>query len=233
MKTSRNPLVSVVIPVRDGEAFVAAAIDSVCRQSLDDIEVIVVDDGSTDGSFAVAAGHSDGRVRAVRQPASGAAAARNHGARLARGEWLAFLDADDLWVPEKLRLQLEAFAATPSATMAFGHVQEGLSPEFAAAGAQRAIPRLLPGYSVNTLLLRTRDFAATGGFDERLMTGEFADWYDRGRTAGFEPLLLPDTLSLRRIHAGNLHRRRRADSQGYPAMLKAMLDRRRRLGSAA
>lgn len=233
MKTSQDPLVSVVIPVRDGEAFVTAAIDSVCGQSIDNIEVIVVDDGSTDGSFAVAASHPDGRTRAVRQAAYGAAAARNHGARLARGEWLAFLDADDLWVPEKLRLQFQALAATPAATMAFGNVQEFLSPEFAAAGAGQAIPRLLPGYSVVTLLLRRRDFAATGGFDERLMTGEFADWYDRGRTAGFEPLLLPDTLTLRRIHAANLHRRRRADSQGYPAMLKAMLDRRRRSADAA
>jgi glycosyltransferase involved in cell wall biosynthesis len=233
MKTSHYPLVSVVIPVRDGEAFVTAAIESVCRQSIDDIEVIVVDDGSTDASFAVAAGHPDARTRAVRQAASGASAARNHGARLARGEWLAFLDADDLWVPEKLSLQLEAVSTTPAATMAFGHVQEFISPEFAVAGTQQAIPRLLPGYSVVTLLLRRRDFAATGGFDERLMTGEFADWYDRGRTAGFEPLLLSDTLALRRIHAGNLHRRRRADSQGYPAMLKAMLDRRRRSADAA
>jgi glycosyltransferase involved in cell wall biosynthesis len=229
----RDPLVSIVIPVRDGGGFLAAAIASVCGQSVDDLEVIVVDDGSTDGSFDVAASHPDGRTRAVRQAATGAAAARNHGARLARGEWLAFLDADDLWVPDKLRLQLKAVGQSPAATMAFGHVQEFLSPEFAATGEHQAIPRLLPGYSVVTLLLRRRDFAATGGFDERLMTGEFADWYDRGRTAGFEPLLLPDTLALRRIHAGNLHRRRRADSQGYPAMLKAMLDRRRRSADAA
>jgi glycosyltransferase involved in cell wall biosynthesis len=233
MRFTTDPLVSVVIPVRDGAAFVAAAIDSVCGQSLGDLEVIVVDDGSTDASFAIAAGHPDGRIRAVRQAATGAAAARNHGARLARGEWLAFLDADDLWVAEKLRLQLAALEQTRSATMAFGHVQEFLSPEFATAGAERAIPRLLPGYSVVTLLLRRRDFVVAGDFDERLMTGEFADWYDRGRTAGLEPLLLPDTLTLRRIHAGNLHRRRRADSQGYPAMLKAMLDRRRGSGSAA
>lgn len=233
MASVRDPLVSVVIPVRDGEAFITAAIDSVCGQSLDDLEVIVVDDGSTDGSFTIAAGHPDERTRAVRQPATGAAAARNHGARLARGEWLAFLDADDLWVPNKLRLQMDALQQTSTATMVFGHVQEFLSPEFADTGAQQAIPRLLPGYSVVTLLLRRRAFSATGGFDERLMTGEFVDWYDRARASGLEPLLLPDVLTLRRIHAANLHRRRRADSQGYPAVLKAMLDRRRRLGNAA
>jgi glycosyltransferase involved in cell wall biosynthesis len=233
MLPSSDPLVSVVIPVRDGEAFVADAIDSVCGQTIDDLEVIVVDDGSTDNSFAIAASHVDGRTRAVRQAATGAAAARNHGARLARGEWLAFLDADDLWMPDKLRLQMQVLEQAPSATMVFGHVQEFLSPEFAATGGQLAIPRLLPGYSVVTLLVRRRDFAATGDFDERLMTGEFADWYDRARAAGLEPMLLPDTLTRRRIHAGNLHRRRRADSQGYPAMLKAILDRRRRSGDAA
>jgi len=227
MAVETSPRVSVVVPVHDGERHLTAAIDSICSQSFSDLEVIVVDDGSSDGSFDLAARHPDQRVRAFRRPHAGAGAARNHGARMARGHLLAFLDADDLWEAHKLELQLAAWGSSPPPTMVFGYVQEFISPEFEVQGSAMAIPRLLPGYSVVTLLMPRDAFLATGGFDERLETAEFVEWYDRGQAAGLGSLMLPDVVARRRIHAHNVHRRRRPTAQGYPAVLKAMLDRRR------
>src|SRR5690349_2600271 len=96
------PLVSVVIPVFDGEAYLAAAIESALAKTYARVEVIVVDDGSTDGSASVAARYD---VRLVRQSNRGVSAACNAGVEAARGELIAFLDADDLWPPERLEIQ--------------------------------------------------------------------------------------------------------------------------------
>jgi glycosyltransferase involved in cell wall biosynthesis len=227
MATETTPQVSVVVPVHDGEQHLTAAIDSICSQSVADLEVIVVDDGSSDSSFDLATRHPDQRVRAFRRPHAGAGAARNHGVQMARGHLLSFLDADDLWVANKLELQLAASRQAAAPTMVFGYVQEFISAEFEAEGQSMAIPRLLPGYSVGTLLLPREAFLATGGFDERLETAEFVEWYDRVQAAGLGSLMLPDVVTRRRIHAHNVHRRRRPTTQGYTAVLKAILDRRR------
>lgn len=98
-------LVSVIIPAHNAGPFVGDTISSALEQSWPDVEVIVVNDGSTDGTAAVLASFA-GRIRVIDQCHSGVAVARNRGAAAARGTWLAFLDADDLWLPHKLEVQL-------------------------------------------------------------------------------------------------------------------------------
>src|SRR5438128_3816698 len=105
------PKVSVIIPVYNACKFIAQTLTCVYQQSFQDFEVVIVDDGSTDDSLEVVEKVSREYSRAtsiIRQRNQGAPAARNRGAQMAGGELLAFLDADDLWYPEKLRLQVEA-----------------------------------------------------------------------------------------------------------------------------
>ena len=114
------PLVSVVIPAYDRATTIVAAIESVLRQTWTDFELLVVDDGSTDGTAAAAATVADPRLRVVRLAANrGAAGARNAGAAQARGRWVAFQDSDDEWLPEKLARQLARLAARPEAVAAY------------------------------------------------------------------------------------------------------------------
>jgi glycosyltransferase involved in cell wall biosynthesis len=102
------PGVSVVIPAYNAERYLAATLESVLAQTYQDFEVIVVDDGSTDGTAELARGFGP-PVRVVQQPNSGPSAARNRGVREARSDLVAFIDADDLWMPEKLELQVPRF----------------------------------------------------------------------------------------------------------------------------
>ncbi len=106
------PLISVIIPVYNGEQFLAAALDSVFAQSFQDFEVVVINDGSTDGTERVLAAYAD-RIREVRQENRGLAASRGRGVALAQGTWVAFLDADDIWLPHKLARQAEAARQHP------------------------------------------------------------------------------------------------------------------------
>ncbi len=100
-----TPKVSIVIPVYNGEAYIQAALDSVFAQTFGDYEIIVVDDGSTDATMAILEAYGD-RLQIVRQKNGGHASARNAATKIARGEWIAMLDADDLWHPQKLEQQL-------------------------------------------------------------------------------------------------------------------------------
>jgi len=110
--------VSVIIPAYNAESTIAATVDSVLGQTFSDFEIICVDDGSTDRTKAILAGYSD-RVRVVDQPNSGPAAARNHGARVSSGKYLAFLDADDIWLPNMLERTVAAFDADPSLALVY------------------------------------------------------------------------------------------------------------------
>src|SRR5437867_3944003 len=97
--------VSVIIPVRDGTAYIASAIESVLAQTRPAGEVLVIDDGSKDETAGIVSRFSSRGIRLIQQPARGAAAARNAGVKVARHELLAFLDADDLWTFTKLEQQ--------------------------------------------------------------------------------------------------------------------------------
>jgi Glycosyl transferase family 2 len=109
-----GPLVSVVLPVHDGERYLAAAIDSILRQTHAHLELIVIDDGSGDGSAAVAASYADPRLRLVRNERNlGLVATLNRGIELARGEFIARMDADDVAAPERLALQVRRMIEDP------------------------------------------------------------------------------------------------------------------------
>jgi glycosyltransferase involved in cell wall biosynthesis len=180
---SRIPEVTVVIPTRNRAPLLGGALSSALAQEEVDIEVIVVDDGSTDDTQARLAAIGDPRLHLLRHEASqGVARARNAALALAGGEWVAFLDDDDLWAPRKLRWQLDA-AAAAGASFAYGAAivvddRKGVRQEVPAppAGtiARDVLARnVIPGGCSNAIA-RAEVARAVGGFDESLAM--LADW---------------------------------------------------------
>ena len=173
----RGPAVSVVLPTWNRMRWLPDAVASVRAQTFADLELVVVDDASTDGTPGYLASLGDPRVRVVRLARrSGPARARNAGAAAARGDLLAFLDSDDLWLPRKLEAQVEATrrAGAGWSYTAWGHADEEGRPLPPRAGAWRplpgriALPLLLgeAGVTIVTVLLRRDLFEALGGFSE-------------------------------------------------------------------
>ena len=111
-------MVSVIIPVYNGERYLAAAIDSVIDQDYPNLDIVIVNDGSTDGSAAIAQSYGSS-LRHHYQENAGLSAAQNKGVALAEGEFISFLDCDDLWLANKTSLQLMAFRSTPELDMVF------------------------------------------------------------------------------------------------------------------
>ena len=142
-----GPLVSVVIPAFNGERLIGRTIESALAQTYSNVEIIVVDDGSTDATQEVVRRFGD-RVRYLRQPNQGGAAARNQGISAARGDWVAFLDQDDLWLPEKLERQAAVFLEEPSTVVCFtrwSHIDDQGKPMTHGSTAER--DRLLDSVS--------------------------------------------------------------------------------------
>jgi glycosyltransferase involved in cell wall biosynthesis len=225
-------LISCIIPVYNGERYLGEAIDSILAQTSRPLEIIVVDDGSTDGTAEVAAGYGD-RLSYVRQNNAGPAAARNLGLNLAQGEFVAFLDADDLWHPEKLRRQMARFQARPELDYCVGYVQNFWIPELQAEAEKyrgHRISEPMPGYVTGTLLARCVVFEMLGLFDPALDHGDSTEWFLRAVERGAMTELLPDLLLYRRLHPNNRSRARAANSrEEYLKLLKSALDRKRAL----
>jgi glycosyltransferase involved in cell wall biosynthesis len=225
-----SPLVSCIVPVFNGERYLAEAIESVLAQPYRPIEVIVVDDGSTDRTAEILASFGD-RIRSLRQPSAGPAAARNLGLRAARGQFIAFQDADDLWHPEKLERQMARFRARPELDLCVTHVRNFWAPELEEErqryqGRRYAEP--LPGYVCVSLLARRSLFDAVGQFDVELQHGDDNDWFLRAFDHGAVRELLPDVLVFRRLHQENMSRQANDEvPEWLLRVVKLTLDRRR------
>jgi glycosyltransferase involved in cell wall biosynthesis len=195
--------------------------------------VLVVDDGSSyDGPQVASRYRSPVRVIAISH--KGHPAARNAGVAAARGDFLGFLDADDLWVPNKLELQLEAFTADPSLDIVFGHMQNFISLEL--TEEERAKIKCnstpLPGLLQGSMLLRRDAFERVGEFPEERKMGDFLDWYGRASLSNLNMRMLTETLVLRRIHLTNFQRTHKHLRRENLLVLKKLLDLRRAAASA-
>lgn len=223
-----SPLISVVIAAYNAERYLAEAVESVLAQTYQPVEIIVVDDGSTDGTLSVAEAYAE-RVRVEAQPHHGVAATLNHGLALAQGAYLSILDADDLWLPTKLVQQAELLAAQPEIDFVFCLAQNFISPEVDAAQAAQWQVNFdpAPAYNKGTMLIRRAAFARVGGFDPTWQIGDFLDWYAKAVEAGLTSAMVPQVLYQRRVHGQNLTLRERAKQSDYIRILKAALDRRR------
>jgi glycosyltransferase involved in cell wall biosynthesis len=225
---ARMSLISVIIPVYNGRSYLAQAIDSALAQTYHRTEVIVIDDGSTDGSGELAKGYGSS-INYLYQENRGISAARNCGVAVAQGEFFAFLDADDVWLADKLQVQAGAFGADAALDIAFGHVKQGYASDLVAAPDQidRSAQQVLPGYLPSAMMVKRQSFFRVGPFDSRWRVGEFADWYLRARDLQLREAMLPQVVAWRRIHQTNNWMRQREARADYVRVLKTSLDRRR------
>jgi glycosyltransferase involved in cell wall biosynthesis len=225
--TDDTPLVSCVVPVYNGEAFIADALESILAQTHRRLEVIVVDDGSTDGTAGILAEFGS-RVSAIRQPNQGPAAARNLGIARASGTFIAFLDADDLWYSDKLTRQLARFRERPELVACFA-AYRNVSGVESADGDPMLDPAAWPvtPFSPCTLLARREVFELVGTFDPTLRRGEDTEWMMRMMLRKVPYESMPEVLLDRRIHRDNLTREQPPTYSNVVDAIKLVLDRRR------
>ena len=197
-----KPLVSVIIPVFNGEIFLEDAIKSVLNQNYDNLECIVVDDGSIDGSAAIAKKHE--RIIYLHQEHKNVAAARNLGIQKASGEYLAFLDADDIWDTNKLETQINYMEENPdidySITKHSLFLAEGLKdfPQWIRANHSE---EETIAYIPSSLIVRKSAFEIVGDFDEGYQISDDSDWFLRARDAGIKLGIVDKNLLHKRVHS--------------------------------
>ena len=200
--------ISCIVPVFNGERFLAEALDSILRQTHPPFETIVIDDGSTDHTADVVRRYGN-RVRYARQENRGPGAARNAGVALSSGDFLSFLDADDLWHEEKLARQLARFDARPELGLSMAWqrpfwVDEMKDEQERLQREDHPFAKDHAGYVCQAMLMRRMTFDRVGPFDERLRVGEDTDWILRAERLGIVREMLTDVLLFRRMHQNNL-----------------------------
>jgi glycosyltransferase involved in cell wall biosynthesis len=207
------PEVSVVIPAYNAERTLGETLQSALSQTLDDLEVIVIDDGSTDSTADVAESAGDQRVRVVRVTNGGVARARNRGIHEARGQFIALLDADDIWRPAKLERQVTLLRARPEVGVCFTaavridadrHPLEG-SPAREYRDYCRALllESVIVSGSCSSGMIRRRLALDVGGFDPSFsQSADWDFWLRLSCMTAFAPI--PETLVLYRTYPGNM-----------------------------
>lgn len=225
------PGISVVIPCFDAARYVADAIRSVRRQrTAPDVitEVILVDDGSTDDSVAVARA-ADPALRVISQANAGISAARNAGVLAARGEWIAFLDADDLWTDGSLAARVGLLTARDDLAGVAGAIEQFVSPDVPhhERDAIRLPPAVMAGRLAGALLLRRELFTTVGLFSSQFEVGETIDWVARVETAGFRIGFVDRVVMRRRVHRNNSVQKSQRLKADYLQVLRATIQARR------
>lgn len=228
------PLISVMIGVYNAEPYLAEAIESVLAQDYEPLELVVVDDGSNDGSAEVA--KSFPQVNYFFQDNAGNGAARNRAVEAATGDLFAFVDADDRFTPGKLTLQKAALDADPALDMVFGHVREFLSPELdeeTRSALRPPAPEPMPWTAPNLMLIRRESFLRVGPFSTTFRVGVTVDWFARASEAGLRYAVLPEVVLERRLHTQNNGLRERGARTQYLDVIRAAMERRRAAGDLA
>ena len=225
-----NSLVSVIIAVKDGARFLAEAVNGVLQQDYRPLEIIVVDDGSTDGTAEVASSFEE--VRYIYQTNQGHAAAMNAGIEAVAGEFLAFLDADDIWEPNKLELQVGYLMEHPAVDYVIARTQNFLEPGARLPASVTKDLSLTDSVllSLGTLVARKAVFEVVGVFDVTYKHAKDVDWFIRAREAGLRMAILPDILLRRRLHGSNRSFSQQSRKLEFMRAVKSSIERGRAAG---
>jgi glycosyltransferase involved in cell wall biosynthesis len=226
-----TPRVSVIIPVFNGERFLGEAITSVLDQDHRPIEIVVVDDGSSDASAEIATAFD--HVVLLRQRNGGPAAARNAGVDRSSGELITFLDADDLMTRERLTSQVRHLRAHPEVGCVLMNQEVVLEPGMSLPGWVTPFdePDEVVAGLIITAMIRRETFLAVGGFDASYRLCEDVDLMFRIREAGVEMAFLPTVGVLRRIHPGNVSHQVEAMRDALTRVVRERLERIRAVTS--
>jgi glycosyltransferase involved in cell wall biosynthesis len=192
----RTPLVSVITCVRNGEAYLQEALDSIANQDVPDLESIIIDDGSTDGTVAIAAAHRL-KPTIISQGPLGLSLAQNNGFRRARGTYLSCLDCDDIWPPGRLAAMIAPLESDPSIDAVHG-------PVVNTDATLRPINPPVPAKLFGAMLMRRERALAIGDIRADVLHAAGLDWISRTSAAGWRYHCLTEVVLLRRIHGNNL-----------------------------
>ena len=219
--------VTVIVPVFNGEDFIEEALQTVLQQDDVPLQIMVVDDGSTDSTKEKVLAHGRS-VTYIRQENRGPAAARNAGIARATTDLIAFLDSDDLWPPGRLEVMLDQFAKEPGVEVVLGQTRTVSLPGSGRIAPDLMKPCILPHFGAG--LFKMSAFEKVGRMDPSLRLSEDQDWFLRAREAGLAITVLKKVTLIRRAHAGSLTADLDWRHANLTRVLKKSLDRRRERG---
>jgi len=228
-----KPLVTCIITAYNGENYVSEAIQSVLDQDYCPKEIIVVNDGSIDNTANILDSFGS-KLRAIYQENQGAGAARNTGVKASNGEYLAFLDHDDLWDAHKLTDQMDAIDQQAERDpIIFTEVKQFICDRLIESEKQQLrVQQETPmaGYLPSTVLLSRRRFEQIGFFQDKKQLGEFIEWYMRALEKKIPAVMIEKVLTYRRVHLNNMGRNKEIyHRSSYLKILQEGLARQRAL----
>jgi glycosyltransferase involved in cell wall biosynthesis len=220
-------IVDVITSVKDGEDYILQAIQSVQKQTFKNWIYYIIDDGSTDKTKTIIEEQAlkDNRIRLISQKSSGASTALNKALKLGVGQFVSFIDADDLWDSFKLEKQLKVFSQGKSQNFCFTMVEEFDEVSNIGLHSYRARKIPLKGYIRSSLLFKRTVIDVIGYFDESVAMGDFIDWMSTSIHQKENLYVLDEVLTYRRVHGNNMTAF--ANKNDYLKVLKKHLDRRK------
>ena len=220
------PKIDIILPVYNGEAFIASSIESVLNQTYENWQLIIVNDGSIDETGVILKGfhEKDSRIRVLNQANQGIVQSLNRALKLCSADYISFLDFDDLWENQKLDIQLRFLIENPDINCVFTHMQEFNDDHRNTKFGARS--RNMKGWARSGFMGRSFLFEAYGLFDPNHLTGEFVEWMSRLLRSNEAIHTLPDVLVRRRVHSSNYSQT--MDRKAFLAILKDHIEANKR-----
>ena len=198
-----KPSVTAILALYNGATYLREALDSILAQNYPKLDIIAIDDGSTDATAETLQTYA--QINYHYQENAGVAAARNRAVEIASGEWLAFLDQDDVWLPNKLEQQINFVEPNPQLEIVLGQQSVFLDNEIEKPGwiKEQHIDEDHTGYHLGTALIRRSVFEKVGFFDPQYRLSSDSDWFFRAKELGIQTETFPGVVLRKRVHDEN------------------------------